>query len=170
MPELTRKDTLEHTKSEIESYGFDPTKLTKEQATKMGLYVYKADLSGGTNDIAYYSGNKATITNVNNVTRIDRVELIPKQRQNGTWELFVYITGISTSNTNVDFTVDGIDVITGTSGADTPLLIGKNTASIYGSGGVNNPNTFNVRSQNAGTSWRITGTVQLDAIPTWAWR
>ena len=149
------------------------TELDNVTATRLGLKQYLADVSGGTNDIGYSGGAKATIALIaggGSISAIPRATLRPYQCQDGSWRLHgvIMVTMSSVSRSELQISVNGI--------------LSKNVSNDYQSYNTANfavpcvgyidPNTNvfrNLHSTTTTTLYSYNFDVELNAKPTWAY-
>jgi hypothetical protein len=144
------------------------TSMSDISATALGLKVY----SHGT---TYNGGIAPTVSGINWIT--SRGVFIPYQVQDGTWRLRFNFTGTFTSSTSNAWSIN-VNGITSKNAANVSqgcaLAYPANppvAATAYLS---TNSNTFQVRTASAVTPagtlyWGISGDVELESKPTWAY-
>jgi len=144
-----------------------PTAMTDVQATSYGLKQYLS----GTN---YNSGISPTTTAPS--CTVARARFIPYQMQDGAWRMRFNITMTRASGANIaDLTVTIIGIVFKNISNDNQALSMSadnltSDANIGHSAAVNNTNTlFGAFSANNILTFRVSGDVELNAKPTWAY-
>ena len=154
------------------SSDLDPTQMSDEQATKLGLKQYLVDEAyGGRGAITLAAvAVIATITNVRSV-------LIPYQTQDGSWRmkmnLVVNTTETGGNNNYYVFSMSGI-IFKNVTSYKQSLSGGVMSAKGYqGHTGVGTDEIIvNIASGAIdlnGSEWKISGDVELESKPTWAY-
>ena len=145
-------------------------------ATQLGLKQYLADKAGGTNDIAYFGGNKATLTASDNVTvaisSVTRAVLIPYQTQGGNWRLKFNINFVlpSSIRTTASVFINGVTAAAYNQAAASAAIASAATnvwSLCYAS-----TNPVRIQSLHASvttTEYIYSGDLELNAKPTWAY-
>jgi hypothetical protein len=150
----------------------DPTHMTNEGATKAGYKQYLCDESGGSNDIAYNNGIKATLSGTN-LDSVFRCALIPYQMQGGEWRLRLNVRmDYTSSSTSQNFTVNGTTVknVAGYYQSCTGSRTGPPPYDVHGGptpGGADLNGTY--YGAAAFDEMGVTCDIELDSKPTWAY-
>ena len=148
------------------------SQLDNATATQMGLKQYLSDKTGAANDIAYNGGNKATLSSAQGGFTPARAVLIPYQTQDGSWRLKFNIYYAFTSATitsvavsingtvfkNVSFYYQAVSVVASTSSTIQHAYVTANTGTITV-----------VAASSTQTGFGVSGDVELDSKPTWAY-
>lgn len=163
--------------------GYDPTELSLERATKIGVQKYLCNKAGS--EVAYNGGNKATITSdVGSWSTVDSCELFPYQAADGSW----YVKGNAhLQHGTLDGSQKGLlisDLESPPANSSIQSFVGRtsNSASC-GSTCTNaiyqidqalfgNPVTTMFIDSSAATNWNwihITFDFKLDHKPNWAY-
>lgn len=150
--------------------------LDDATATRLGLKQYLADKAGGANDIAYFGGNKATLTASDNVTvaisSVTRAVLIPYQTQDGNWRLKFNINFVLPSATRTTASVFINGVTSATYNQATSSSAVTSTATNIWSLCYASTNPVRIQSLHASaatTEYIYSGDIELASKPTWAY-
>jgi hypothetical protein len=150
--------------------------LDDATATRLGLKQYLADKAGGTNDIAYFGGNKATLTASDNVavtiSSVTRAVLIPYQTQDGNWRLKFNINFVLPSAARASASVF-INGVTGAAynQASSAHAVTSTATNIWGLC-YSSTNPVRIQSLHASATtaeYMYSGDIELASKPTWAY-
>jgi hypothetical protein len=134
--------------------------LDDATATRLGLKQY---LHGTT-----YNGGNAPTVAVTNLSTC-RGTFVPYQMQDGTWRMRFNIgLLLSAGATSISATVNGIAVNSSYPDFQSVSAIGGSGNS-YTFGTIASTNTISAGTASASTQWAISGDVELDSKPTWAY-
>lgn len=145
-----------------------PTSMTDAEATRLGLKQYLVNT-------AYAATPVVTVgTNVTTLGAVSRGVLIPYQMQDGSWRLRVNIAvavTAATSATSHRIALSGITTKNVAAFAQTILIDTASGGNYERSGCDEGSNTFLhiTTGSSTPTVFRISGDIELDSKPTWAY-
>lgn len=146
--------------------------LDDQTATRQGQKIYLADASGGTNDVAYNGGLKATIAFVGgagtagSLTNVIRAQLIPYQMQNGSWRVKfnIAVNFSTTARTIARLSVNGL-----ATGSTSDQAIACSVPGVSVTQQKTDTNLVAVYASTSTTDHYYSGDVIVDSKPTWAY-
>jgi hypothetical protein len=163
----------------------EPASMSDIKATKMGFYNYSADIASGTNDTAYYGGNKGTISLMNYSGAVSVAvsscfgEFLTYKTSGGKWRLkfnLMVNPSVNTMYTGL-ISINGVTFKNITNYNQALSRYAPQVGTWDGIGGTAYaiPNTSRIYIENQGSSSYeqklfVGGEVSLETMPAWAWR
>jgi hypothetical protein len=138
-----------------------PAAMSDAEATELG---HKQYLSTG----SYNGGGAPTVSGTNWTTT--RAVFVPYKMQDGTWRLRFNVCGsISSATASIDLAFDAVTFIAGANNYQACSGFGDATmiVTVFASPGTNSVSIYQASSTS--TNFRISGDVELNSKPTWAY-